>query len=262
MSVTVSDTPAPIGHNSGAGLANLAAALDPAVLAADLVADTEELMKRLGVLSAAYERFLVVTKDGIADEETSGKAGDFVRQLSDAITTADRRRQTIKKPVLDAQRAIDAHFKTKLGDPLEAMKTAVLKRVTAFLTAQRQAAEKARREEEERRRAAAAALAAQAEAEGNQGLMDAAVELESMADNTAAQPVERVAVRSDLGTTVSTRKGPWQVRIVDATKVPAGYLIPNEPMLLAFAKSSPEEAVLKQPVPGVEFWRETKASIR
>lgn len=250
-----------LGHNSG-GI-DLSLALEPVQLRADLAADTAALLTRRDELLVAFDRFNDLTKDGIPDEATQGRAGDFVRQLAAHIATADARRTVIKAPVLEAQRLIDGYFKTELADPLATARTAVLAKVTTFLRKQEAAAAEKRRAEAERARADAARLAAHAEATRNEAMMDRAIEAEAAAEAVAAAPAaapERV--RSDLGTVVSVRKGPWQVRVTDISKVPPQFLMPNTAMLLTVPKSDRTVEEGAQPIPGIEFYRETKASIR
>lgn len=249
------------GHNSGA--LDLSLALDSAQLQADLTRDSAGLLARATELKSAYERFIAATAGGIPDEVTLAKAGDFVRQLAAHVTAIDARRTVVKRPVLEAQRIIDAHYKRDMADPLDLLKAEVLKRITLY---QRKAQEKIdaeRRAEAERQRAAAAALAAAAEAQASESLMDSAMEAEARAEVLAAPTAEPAPVlRSDLGTSIGTRKGPWKVRVVDIAKVPAAYLMANEPVLLATAKTDPRIAAGEQPVPGVEFYRETLANVR
>lgn len=248
------------GHNREA--LDLSLALDPDQLLADLKADTAPLLRRTDDLVAAFGRFAAVTKDGIADDEAVAKAGDFARQLGAHVTAVDARRTVVKAPVLAAQRTIDGYFKGHLSDPVEQAKTAVVRRIEDYQRRQREAAALRAREEADRQRAEAARLAAEAERQRSTALMDAAVEAEARAEQAAIAPVVREPVRSDFGTTVGTRVGPWKVRVTDISKVPPAFLLINEQVLVATAKTDPRVAAGEQPVPGVEFYRETRAAIR
>jgi hypothetical protein len=248
------------GHNQGP--LDLSRALDAEQLLADLQADTLPLFGRAKELLEAFVRFDTATKDGIPDEATLGRAGDFVRQLTAHITTVEARRTAVKKPVLEAQRTIDGFFRRDLSDPIEAAKRAVTKRMDDFFARVRQAAQEAARAEAARQREAAEQLAAQAEAQRSDTLMAAAVEAEARAETLAAARVAPAAVRSDYGTTVHTRQGPWKVRVVDITQVPAAYLMINEQVLLATAKTNAAVAAGEQPIAGVEFYRETTVGVR
>lgn len=249
-----------LGHNSGA--LDLSLALDADQLLRDLRADTAPLAARTDELVAAFDRFDARTKDGIADDEVLAKAGDFVRQLSAHITAVDSRRTVIKAPVLAAQRAIDGFFKSSLADPVDRAKVAVTRRIDDYMRRLRQEEEARAREEAARQRAEADRMAREAEQRRSTTLMDAAIEAEAKADAAEAAPVTVAPVRSDFGTTISTRHGPWKVRVTDITKVPAQYLVVNEAVLIATARTNPAIAAGEQPVPGVEFYREIKSSIR
>jgi hypothetical protein len=249
-----------LGHNSGA--LDLSLALDADQLLRDLRADTTALAARTDELVAAFTRFCDKTADGIADDEVLAKAGDFVRQLSAHIAAVDSRRTVIKAPVLAAQRTIDGFFKSSLAGPVENAKAIVTRSIDDYMRKLRQEADARAREEAARQRAEADRLAREAEQRRSSTLMDAAVEAEAWADATAAAPVTVAPVRSDFGTTISTRKGPWKVRITDIAKVPYPFLMVNEPVLLATARTNPEIEAGGQPIPGVEFYREIKSSIR
>lgn len=256
-----STEPATIGHNSGA--LDLTLALDPTQLLSDLQADAQPLFIRKEELIAAFSRFQAATADGIPDEETQARAGDFVRQIAAHVVVVDARRTAIKKPVLEAQRIIDEFFKRDITDPLDAAKRAVLAKVTAFLHKQQQEEAARRRAEAERQRAEAERLAAEAERTASPRMMERALEAEEKAWATGAAPVKVEAVRSDLGTTISSRRGPWKMRVTDISKIPHAYLLPNEPVLIALAKTHATSIEAgTQPIEGVEFYRDVTANIR
>lgn len=255
------------GHNSGTF--DLSLALDPTQLLADLQASTADLHGRSEEMTAAYDRFAAATKDGIPSDDVLARAGDFVRQLSAHLANVDARRTAVKAPVLTAQRTIDNFFKRDLADPIDAAKTRVVRAIEDYQRRQREAAAARQREEAARAQAEAERLAAEAErarqAVGDGAadtIMEAAIEAEARAEAVAAAPVTAGPVRTDFGTSVGTRLGPWKVRVTDISKVPTQFLMANEPVLLATAKTDARIAAGQQPIPGVEFYRETKASIR
>ncbi len=256
---TVAASPGP-GHNQGP--LDLSLILNADQLLADLQADTTALFARTEELVAAFARFQDATKDGITSDDMLARAGDFSRQMSAHLTTIDARRVAIKKPVLDAQRTIDGFFKRDLSDPVDAAKTAVGRKADAYVREKQRQEAAAAAAAAARQRAEAQRLAEEAERQQSSRLMDAAVEAEAQAAAVEAAPPAPVQVRSDYGTTVGTRRGPWKVRVTDITKVPPQYLAVNEPVLLATARTDPRIDAGEQPVPGVEFYREIKASIR
>ena len=257
--------PAGAGHNSG--VLDLSLALDATQLRADLTADSVALLKRSEELTGAFTRFEKATAAGITTEEMAGKAGDFVRQLAAAVKVIDDRRTVVKAPVLAAQRQIDAYYKGGMSDLLDAMKAKVLGKITAYQRAEQAKADEARRAEAARAREEAARQEALAEAartaEEADTAMVRAVEAEETAQALAAPSTAPAPImRSDMGTSVGMRKGPWQVRVVDITKVPAQFLMVNNPVLLATAKTDPRITAGEQPIPGVEFFRDTVANVR
>ena len=260
MADTATLAPPALGHNQGP--LNLDLVLNADQLLADLQADTTVLFARTEELVAAFARFQDATKDGITSDEVLARAGDFSRQLSAHLATIDARRVAIKAPVLAAQRTIDGFFKRDLADPVEAAKSAVGRKADVYVQAKRAEAARIAAEEAARARAEAARLAAEAEQQQSTRIMDAAVEAEAQAAAIEAAPIAAGPVRSDYGTTVGSRMGPWKVRVTDITQVPAQYLTVNEPVLLATAKTDSRVAAGQQPIPGVEFYREVKASIR
>ena len=145
---------------------NLAQALEPSRLADYLNYEFAEHEARAAELAAAFERFLLATKDGINDDETTGRATDFAKVHKAELAAIDATRSRVKAPVLHAQRLVDGAGK-KLADPLKASVAVIEDRMAAYL---RRKAEAARREAEaEAQRLAAAAHEAMREAEAAPG---------------------------------------------------------------------------------------------
>lgn len=255
---TPTDAAPAIGHNRPP--LNLAGALDAEQLLSDLRADSAEFEKRSAELMAGFQRFDAATQSGVTDDDTAGRAGAFVRQLDEHTRAIDARRVVVKEPVLTASRTIDGFYKS-LGAPILDVRARVMKKLDDFMRRRREAEAARQREEAARQRAEAERLAAEAERQGNDALLDRALDMEAAA-SAAPAPVAPPPIRSDHGTTLSTRRGPWRVRIVDPDRVPRAYLMPNEPMLLALAKTDPRISEGAQPVAGVEFYREEKALVR
>ncbi len=258
MSTTTS--PPQPGHNSGS--LDLALALDADQLLKDLQTDSTELFTRKEELLNAFDRFQSATAAGIPSDEVLARAGDFKRQLDAHIKVIDARRTNVKAPVLAAQRTIDGFYKRDLSDPLDAVLRAVLGKMDRYVADQRRAAEAKRREEADRAREEAARIAAEAERQQSPALMDRALDAEAAAETVAAKPATAPHVRSDYGTLVTSRKGPWKVRVVDINLVPRQFLVANEPVLLATAKTDARIEAGQQPIAGVEFYREIKTSVR
>lgn len=255
-------SPPPAGHNAPPLETSLAMALDLRVLDEQLRATFAPLIQRAGDLAAGHARFKLAHPEGIPSEQVAGAAGDFVRQVAAALEAIDQRRTTVKAPVLDATRKIDG-FAKEISEPLRVIRQAVEHDLNRYVAAQRAAAEEARRKEAERLEAEAQRLAAQAQRQDDDDTMARAVQAEQEAEALKAAPAATgPIVRSDLGTAIGVRKGPWRVRITDAAKIPREYLMPNEPKLLAEAKTKSAIGRGEQPIPGVEFYREEKVSVR
>ena len=99
---------------------DLAAALEPEALGAWLEHEMAEHAARCAELGAAYERFLVATAGGIADDTATGKATDFAKMHKAEITAIDATRKRIKEPVLHAQRVDRRRRETAWATPLRA----------------------------------------------------------------------------------------------------------------------------------------------
>lgn len=246
------DTAAGIGHNQPP---EPTLDLSTATLNGILARRSDTLATRQAALLAGLDRFkAAIQPDGIPNDETLGRAGDFDRQLRELEQALDAQRTEVKAPVLAASKIIDGHYRS-LSDPLGAGRRVVQDAMSAY-------AARKRREAEEQARAEAAALARKAELAADRGDTATAVALDEQAEQVAQAATAPVRVASDLGTTVFTRKGPWKVRITDAAKIPREYLMPNEPKLLAEARTNKAIEAGEQPIPGVEFYRETKVGTR
>jgi hypothetical protein len=235
---------------------DLTAALEPSALAAWLAYEFSEHEARAAELAAAFERFLLATKNGINDDETTGRATDFCKVHKAELTAIDVTRSRIKAPVLSAQRQIDGIGK-KLTDPLRASVAVIEDRMAAYL---RRKAETARREAEaEAQRLAAAAHEAMREAETTpEQTADAIAALaeaqQAEALATASTP-ELTRTRSLHGALAGLRET-WTYEVEDIQKVPAAYLTVNDAVVKAAIKTG------VRAIPGIRVFAETKAYVR
>jgi hypothetical protein len=235
---------------------DLTAALEPAALAAWLDFEFAEHAARAAELAAAFERFLLATKDGINDDETTGRATDFCKVHKAELTAIDVTRSRIKAPVLSAQRQIDGAGK-KLADPLRASVAIIEDRMAAYL---RRKAEAARREAEaEAQRLAAAAHEAMREAETTpEQTADAIAALaeaqQAEALATASTP-ELTRTRSLHGA-LAGLKDNWTFTLEDVSKVPRHLLQVNEAAVKLAIRQGARE------IPGLRIWNDAKAFVR
>jgi membrane protein involved in colicin uptake len=273
MALTLSDqpdadgpvSPPPIGHNEPP--LDLHQALDPDVLRKQILRDYANLTTRRDELLAAFERFKIKTEKGIADDDTQGKGGDFIRQIKAAVNVADTARELVKKPILEASRLVDGHFKRELIEPMERAATEATARLTTYAKAKAEKARALAQAEAKRIADEAAALALKAARDMDTDALDAAIAAEEQAADAAAAAAkaptaELSRVRSDYGSAVSLG-GTWTYEVTDKTLVPREYLMVNDAMVKAVMAS--DAAVKKagaQPIPGVRFYKDEKARVR
>jgi predicted nucleic acid-binding protein len=244
-----------LGHNQPPPL-DLARDLDPALLTDYL--DNAYAAHRAAslVLRDRYERFLIATRNGIADEHICGIATDFREQVKAGIADCDKTRSAIKAPVLQAQRLIDGAAKA-ITDPLANLLPIIESRIATFLAAKAKA-EREAAEREAQRLAAAAQEALQAADRGGDGevaieALQAAQEAEARA--TASLP-ELSRVRS-VHNSVAGLQDDWQYKITALSKVPLAYLQVNDAMVKAAMKSAGKNIATFK-VDGIEFYNEPK----
>ena len=131
----------------------------------------------------------------IDDEETAGKMGDFIKQLTAFDKTCETKRVGTKEPYLSAERTVDGFFKG-LAKPITDAKTRLHARLTDYLR-RKEAAERLRRENEAR--------AAQAEADRLAAEARKAAEVaQAEADRLAAE--KRLAELADTELSAESTK--------------------------------------------------------
>ena len=230
---------------------DLAAALEPEALAAWLEHEMAEHAARCAELGAAYERFLVATAGGIADDTATGKATDFAKMHKAEISAIDATRKRIKEPVLHAQRLIDGAG-NGLTTPLRAQALTIENRIATYLTGK---AEAARREAEmEAQRLAAAAAEAMRDAEPEEAItaLKEAAEAEALA--TASTP-DLTRTRSATGA-LAGLKDNWVWEVTDLARVPTHLLQINDAAVRLFIRQGARH------VPGLRIWNDAKAFVR
>lgn len=254
------DAPPP-GHNLPPPI-DLATVLAPESLRAQLEAQHGDLLERTATLVAAYDRFVAATGEvGIADDEMLGKAADFAAQIRANMKKIEGIREGVKEPINEAAKVVQGFFKAMMLDRLEVCAKGINAKQTAYLQA------KAARERADREKARilaeqeAAAKLKLAEAAPTAERVEAAIVAEdkaaSAAKEAAAKPADMVRHRSDLGVTTSLRSV-LKFRVIDKAKVPLQYMAIVDAAVMGAAKVS-KDPVDEQPVPGIEFYRDTVA---
>lgn len=205
------------GHNSGY-------VPTPEEIREVLKADHEALLSRADELLAGFDRAPAT----VENEETAGRVGDFVKQISTAIKNVDTARTSTKEPYLAGGRAVDGFF-NPLKEKLDKAKRALTDRVgdyqrrkAAEERAAREAAERQAREAEEAARKAAEEAERAAQTDDD---LDAAIAAEEAARKAAeqAEAAKKAASasaadlsrsRGDYGSVASLRTT-WAGELVD-----------------------------------------------
>lgn len=238
--------PPPIGHNRPPQPLTLEE------ISAHVISESLELTKRREELLAGVARFREKFPT-ITDDETCGKASDFAGgkgAMNAWLTTAETKRETLKKPFLDGGRVIDGFFK-ELRGPIEAAQKEIRAKALAYMN------EKEEREREIARKEAEAAAKRAAEAEraalrtldteALERAAQAAQEAEAAQAHADAKPAEHTRVYGHLGTSMSVRQT-WKAdyaqsnllelaKAVVAGKAPVEFLAFNETRINFAVKS-------------------------
>jgi hypothetical protein len=230
---------------------DLAAALEPEALGAWLEHEMAEHAARCAELGAAYERFLVATAGGIADDTATGRATDFAKMHKAEISAIDATRKRIKEPVLHAQRLIDGAG-NGLTTPLRAQALTIENRIATYLTGKAEAARRAAEMEAQRLAAAAAEAMRDAEPEEAIAALKEAAEAEALA--TASTP-DLTRTRSATGALAGLRDN-FVYEVKDIALVPAHLLQINDAAVRLFIKQGARH------VPGLRIWNDAKAFVR
>lgn len=247
----------------------------PADPAAPIRADLEErfraILDRSADLLSAAER----VPAAVEDDETAGRIGDFIKQVTGCIKASEIARTSAKEPHLAAGRAVDGFFKG-ISDPLDKAKRSIESRLTTWLR-KKEAAERAAREEAARVEREAAekarreALAAE-EAITNAKTLGEALEAEdrarkATADAQAAQkaaevkPAELSRSRGDLGSVASLRSF-WDFADLDRPTLDLETLRNHLPLealekaVRSFVKAGGRE------LRGARIYENTQAAVR
>ena len=220
----------------------------------ELLKDRPDFEGRLDDMEGAANRVRVT------DDDSLGRAGDFLKMLRAADKHVAAAHVAAKKPYLDAGRAVDT-AKNELTSRISDMRRKVEPKVNGYI-AEREAEQKRLRDlaaAEARRQAEAAAKAEaerQAAAEaGDVAAMEAApIVAEAAAPVKAAEPV-----RSDAGTTISVRKE-WRSEVTDyETAFIAADLAEDEKVREAIDKAVARRVKAgARKIDGVRIWPESK----
>ncbi len=226
---------------------------------------TRELRARAAALLDAETRLPEISNDDIA-----GKVGDMILLITSACHAAELDRKREKEPHLAAARTVDSYYK-QIAEPLDALKTRVSRRLTAYLTAKAERERRARedeacrlREEAERQATAAAQVEAAAPAAAAI-VMEQAIATEAQAAEAAraaqAKPAELSRTRGDVGSVASLRVR-WVGEVTDRATLDLEALRPYLPIAaLQTALNGAIKAGVRE-IRGAKISQESSASVR
>lgn len=183
---------------------------------------------------------------------------ELLKRIKGVYTKLEAERTAQKAPILAAGRDVDSLYKAETGK-LQKAETRLKQAGILFNQEQQRKAdaEQARLQAvaEERARKERERLLARAATAEERGKDEKADALRDQAEQVQVfVPVVTPAMSKVAG--VATRKV-WKYRITDMAALPREYMIPNEAMLSAFAKSTQG----KVPVAGVEFYAEDSLAV-
>lgn len=174
----------------------------------DALEQRDGFLERVDQLVGAAERAVAV------DQDTAGRCADLGRQIAAAVKVVEGERETIKRPYLEAGRAVDAAAKMHTAKLLAA-KQRVAGKVDTFVREERARVEAERRRADEARRAEEARLAeerAAAEAAGRKVPEEAAAEAVEFVPTVQEVP----PIRGDYGGLAAARTV-WKAEVQDYT---------------------------------------------
>ena len=211
----------------------------------EIPAQAKQLIEETEIVVAQAQTFAIATA---TDYQL---AGEELKAIKGRMKELDDLRKTMTRPLDEAKKHIIAMF-FPVEDGLKKAESLIKRAMLGYQQEQerKRQEEEARlrkiAEDEQRRRDALASK--QAEKARARGEEDRAQEI---LDNVPVIPTPVVLKEQPKVKGISTRKV-WKFRIIDAKQLPREYMLPNEKMLLAFARATKGTI----PVAGVEFYVE------
>lgn len=189
----------------------------------------------------------------VTNDEQRGNILELVKRIKGVAKGLEDERMATTRPMDEAKKEVMNLYRQPL-DNLTKAESIIKRAVLEYDQEQRRKAEelqaKLRAEAEAKARKERERLEKQAALAVEKGQAEKAEMLLDKADNVVAfVPVVQAVETKTQG--VSSRKV-WKYRITDANALPREYMIPNEAMLAALARSTQGNI----PVPGVEFYAE------
>jgi hypothetical protein len=210
-------------------------------------AAAEETEQALAMLDTATA---LIIEDGVQYES----AASLLQMVKGRAKQLEERRTEITRPMNEALRSINALF-AKPKEMYAIAETKIKAGLVGYQqeTERKQRAEIARQQEERQAQLLAEAeeRARLAEAEGDQAKADRIIEA-AFIPEAAPPPLTAYTPPPPKVGGISTRKV-WKYRVTDPTAIPREYLMVNDGMLSALARTGKANAN----VPGIEFYEDT-----
>lgn len=180
----------------------------------------------------------------VKDEKTLKEATEFLGKVAKAKKQLEERRQFFVKPLNEQIKRINELFK-RMTLPLENAESIVKNAILKY----REAVEKARREEEERLKKQwekeQKKLEKKAQKEG--------IPLPPPVPPPTLQPQEKTV---ETDTAQVTARLVWDFEIVDETKIPREFLMPNEKAIRAAIKAGVRN------IPGIRIFQREELAVK
>lgn len=214
------------------------------------------------------------------------KAAEVLKRIKGAASRIEEERFKITRPMDAAKKALmdffgkplqllnncEASVKSKMDKFSEEQKRIAAEaqaRADAEARKQREKAEAAARETQRKADEAAAAARQEAERLRQAGEAEAAQKLEAKADKVEARAAEKIeTLQQEAASVVAPviqveqpklagvrRTETWKFEVIDATKLPAVYLMPDLTKIGSVVKALKGEAAAT--IPGIRVWSET-----
>lgn len=172
----------------------------------------------------------------IKDEDQYLQVTEILKSNKDAQKKIDEKRVEIKEPYLAGGRAVDKHFKAML-DPLKAAEAKLKKVIGAWMDKQEAIRRQEEAEAEERARKERQKLEERAAKAADKGQMEKAEALSQQSDSVVASVPAAPPKAAGLSSAFI-----YEYEIVDASKINAKFMIPDDKKISALVKSMKEDA--------------------
>jgi hypothetical protein len=194
----------------------------------------------------------------ISNSDELEQSAKFLSKIKSNYKTLEASRVSIKEPALKECRDIDDFFKPfleRLTKAEKVLKDAVKKYTIEQEKKMNEARIAAQIEAKKREDEIKSKLQAHAESEKSAGNLEKAKFIESVVNSTEISPAVIAEQPTIKG--ISTRKV-WKFNIVDASKLPFHFLIPNESVIRAFVEKT--RGTVR--VDGLEIYEDTVIASR